>query len=122
MINYVLKRNVLSGMIAALLLVFLPSMAKATELTVENNTGQAIVELSLSTPGDNEWGDNLLPAGSAIAVGEAASVPIADQAGPNDLRALLDNGGQELYSNIDFTGLSRLRLNSQGTVEVLKTN
>ena len=116
--NSVLIRNLLSSLIAALLFTVLVSLAQAGELTVENNTGRAVVELSLSKPGVNIWGDSLLAPDTAIAAGESVSVPVGDDLESADLRALLDNGGQELYSNIDFQGLSRIKLNSQGTVVV----
>ena len=114
--NSVLIRNMVSTMIAALLFVLLASLAQADELTVENNTGRAIVELAISQPGANAWSDNLLPVDTALTVGEAVSIPLADNVESGDLRALLDNGSQELYSSIYLHGLSHLKLSQGGTV------
>ena len=116
--NSVLLRNMISSMIAAILFVLLAYLAQAAELTVENNTGRAIVEPRLSRPGANVWSENLPAQDTAVTVGEAVSIPLADNFESDGLRARLDNGSQGLYPGIDFKGLSRIRLNSQSTVVV----
>jgi len=115
---FCVAKNLISTMIAALLFLVLASLAPAAEVTVENNTGQAIKEINLSETTMNLWQDNLLEPDTAIGPAESASVNLDADSGKMDLRARLDDGSEEIYPNIDFRDVSRIRLNSRGTVEI----
>lgn len=110
--------------IFGLVAMFLVAMASVSfaanrDFCIINHTGQAIMQLNVSPTSSSDWQEDIL--GVAIIPADEdcyVSMDLAERGRYWDIKAILQDGSEVMYMNIDLYSISYITLGKNGSVSI----